>query len=84
MMASDGGIFAFGDAAFYGSAVGHAGLWTTMAVAPPGVGYMLMSSTGTGLACGRGFYVIGSDWGSVNPTAPLIAMDFYTTATEAS
>jgi hypothetical protein len=84
MMASDGGIFAFGDAAFYGSAVGHAGLWTTMAVAPPGVGYMLMSSTGTGLACGHGFYVIGSDWGALNPTAPLIAMNFYTTATEAS
>jgi hypothetical protein len=84
LMASDGGIFAFGDAAFYGSAAGRGGIWTTMAVAPPGVGYMLMSATGTGLACGHGIYIIGPGWGAINPTAPLIGMSFYTTASASS
>jgi hypothetical protein len=84
LMASDGGIFAFGDAPFYGSAVGQGGTWTSMAVAPPGVGYMLMSSTGHGLACGHGYYVFGSGWGTITPTAPVIAMSFYATDSSSS
>jgi hypothetical protein len=84
LLASDGGIFAFGDAPFYGSAAGHGGTWNAMAVAPPGVGYMLMSSSGVGLTCGHGFYVFGTGWGTIQPTAPLIGLSFYATDSSSS
>jgi hypothetical protein len=79
LMASDGGIFAFGDAPFYGSAAGHAGIWDAIAVAPPGVGYMLLSQSGIGMTFGKGFYVFGSGWGTIAPTAPVVGMSFYAT-----
>ena len=47
-MASDGGIFAFGDATFYGSMAGRT-LKTpvvSMVATPTGSGYWLMSSDG--------------------------------------
>jgi hypothetical protein len=84
LLASDGGVFAFGDAPFFGSASGQGGIWNTMAVAPPGVGYLLMSSTGVGLPCGQGFYVYGNGWGTLSPTAPLIGMSFYVTGSSST
>ncbi len=79
LMASDGGIFAFGDAPFFGSAAGHAGVWDAIAVAPPGVGYMLLNQSGLGMTFGKGFYVFGSGWGTIAPTAPVVGMSFYAT-----
>src|SRR6185437_12335066 len=47
-VASDGGIFAFGDAGFYGSEGGHAlnAPIVGMAVAPKGLGYWEVASDG--------------------------------------
>jgi hypothetical protein len=79
MMASDGGIFAFGDAPFFGSAAGRGGTWTAIAVVPQGVGYLLMSQSGAAVTFGTGFYVFGSGWGTFNPTSRLVGMNFYIT-----
>lgn len=59
LVASDGGIFAFGDAGFYGSMGGHPlnKPMTAMAVTPDGQGYWMVASDGGVFAFGdAGFY----------------------------
>ena len=73
-MASDGGIFAFGDAGFYGSTGGLAlnRPIVGMASTPDGNGYWLVASDGGIFAFGdAGFY--GSA-GGLDLTAPTVAI----------
>jgi hypothetical protein len=74
MVASDGGIFAFGDAGFYGSMGGHvlARPIVGMAATPDGKGYWMVASDGGIFAFGdAGFY--GSMGGHVL-ARPVVGM----------
>ena len=73
-MASDGGIFAFGDAGFYGS-TGALALnrpIVGMASTPDGNGYWLVASDGGIFAFGdAGFYGSASDDGLSDPAIAI-------------
>ena len=85
MHASDGGIFAFGDAPFFGSSVGSAsGTTTGMAATPDGGGYWLASNTGAvhhyGNASALGdlpsLRIAVNDVVGIAPTSPAVPLDF--------
>ena len=54
MVASDGGIFTFGAAGFYGSLGGHIIMWPIlgMIVEPTGIGYQIVNFVGTATVFG--------------------------------
>ena len=53
-MAKDGGVFAFGDAPFYGSTGGTAGAVATVGLllSPSGLGYRLIGANGNAVSFG--------------------------------
>jgi hypothetical protein len=73
-VASDGGVFAFGDAQFYGSGVGEApsGSVVAMTTTPDGQGYWLTLSTGAILSYGDAQALPGT--GGITLTNPVVTM----------
>ncbi len=79
MVAADGGVFSFGDAVSYGSAVGRGlGTMVGFATVPPGVGYWLLLSDGTFFLCGAGVFE-QPNWPTPPSGAPRVGFDFYAT-----
>jgi hypothetical protein len=66
LVASDGGIFAFGDAKFYGSAAGKASA-TVVGITPTtsGKGYWILANDGTVYAYGDARYLGRGRWPAV-------------------
>jgi hypothetical protein len=86
MHASDGGIFAFGDAPFFGSSAGATnGSITGMAATPNGAGYWLVSNTGAVYRYGnapalgdlRSAGVVATDVVGIAPTSPPLLVSFF-------
>jgi alpha-tubulin suppressor-like RCC1 family protein/subtilisin family serine protease len=74
MVASDGGIFSFGNASYYGSAGATQlnGAIVGMAVTPSGLGYWLVGSDGGIFAYGNaGFY---GSLGGIRLSSPIVGM----------
>src|SRR5436190_2356619 len=63
LLGGDGGVFSFGDAHFYGSAIGIFGQAVSIMASPRGLGYVVISRDGAALgfgdavACGAGGFI---------------------------
>jgi hypothetical protein len=74
LVASDGGVFAFGDAHFYGREATGPGAQTIVGIAPSpyGRGYWLAGAKGQVFAFGSAPYEVPSS--TKAPSAPIVAI----------